>query len=126
MIMKKIYAPNPVHRQPSSGHSQWEISEQDEISCFVNSESSGWIGNERGWGLHDVRETIVYLGTDRETDERTFHAKFIDNAASGVWHGFPASRKDRPDESILKDWLIKGLVRTKAIKQLSKGMKCSL
>jgi hypothetical protein len=107
----KAYTPNPAHRDPTSGHSQWSISEADELLCFANSDDRRWVGDERGWGLHDLNGSIMYVGTDRETGEQSFHAKFINTSGFGVWHGFPASRKDRPGE---------------AIKNLSRGMKCSL
>lgn len=123
--MQKLYTPNVVHRNLAQGKSQWTIPEAEEIQCFRNSDESGWVSDVVGWGLHDIKGSIGYVGIDRNGAGAVV-AKFIDSSPSGAWHGYPASQTERPSESVLANWLNRELLRPKAIKNISRGMRCYL
>ena len=99
------------HRGRKNDHkSKWIISLSEEFECFQRTCNNSWIGNCSGWGLHIQNDRVEYLGKNNQ-EVKLRIAKFVDKHSDGTWHGYPADYmvkiQDRPDETILKDWVYK-------------------
>ena len=89
----KVYIPNPVHRDPASGHSQWSVSESDEFLCFSNSDEHKWVGDERGWGLHDLNGAIGMSGRIAERVSCRFMQNLLTRQDREYGMAFPLRAK---------------------------------
>jgi hypothetical protein len=126
------YVNHPQHRSAAFAgqKSQWTIAIPDEQSCYQASVAKNWQYSNYFWGLHVNGTTPSVLGTSPQPNPDQLHiAKFVGDT-QGNWHGYPVapwlSPFDKPHESVLKLWLIGGLIKKQAFSKIHRGKKCAL
>ena len=124
------YKVHPPHRNGNPRKSQWTISEPDEIECFRAAFRNNWRVGATTWGLHLVEQQPDWLGVSKDRANRLFIAKFVSDAKTGPWHGYPAdyrnNQHDIPSESILGKWLMETKLSAAKIRKIARGQPCSL
>lgn len=124
------YVIHPHHRNNNPNKSQWTIAEAAETACFRRSEQEQWLFALKGWGLHLVGDEPQLLGVCRDRGRRTIVARFVGDANSGDWHGYPADPvacvQDIPIGEVRRVWLERKLVSKPALRKITCGQSCSL
>jgi hypothetical protein len=122
------YTPNPLHRNWTSGKSQWTVQVAEEVAIFTNVHTSSWIEAGVGWGVYYNNGAIDYLGIAQDHITQVFLAKFVSD--QNTWHGYPAdhqrNRKDIPPPSITKRWLQNNILPRAKVRKILRGESCKL
>ena len=126
------YIIHPHHR--SKGYeaqkSQWTIPPQDEEACFNISLKNNWLHNESCWGLHIVNNKADLIGySPLPAKDPLKIAKFVVDQQNN-WHGYPVAPwknpYDKPDQTILMNWLDSGYISKSSMAKIHRGKKCDL
>lgn len=124
------YTFNLVHRNKTTGKSQWQIVNTEELLCFVHSQKRLWVRGTDAWGLYFTDERVDYLGTAQDHVTRVFVAKFVNDPSHNNWHGYPADHQnnnhDVPEPEIIKNWLDEGILSETKLKKLQRMKPCTL
>ncbi|MBR6178066.1 MAG: hypothetical protein IKQ70_09330 [Bacteroidales bacterium] len=105
-LISGYYTALDYHRNGSPKKSQWLISVDEEISCFVFAKQNDWISKEdhKGWGITDDCKVLGKTTANKET----FIARFEEYDYNlDHWHGYPADLgrpQDIPADFVLLDW----------------------
>jgi hypothetical protein len=106
----------------------WLISNEDEIECFITSNTSSWTESNIGWGLKSVDGEIQVIGESTQRVELKL-AKFIGDQ-NDLWHGYPADyimkNQDRPSATVLKMWCESGFIVKHQLLKIRQGKQCNL
>jgi len=122
------YTPLPAHRNCTRLKSQWDISEDEETSCFHHAWRRNWLEDSVGWGLHlDDSGKPSWLGHSFDNQCPLWFAKFV--GVRELWHGYPADlkrrgRADAPNARVAFDWWRRGHIRKATFSKLRQGKKC--
>lgn len=128
------YKANLLHRNTgySNQKSQWSITLVDETKCYSSAVVQNWNHNNCYWGLHIVAGAHSPQVLGKSTPPSSCNvqvAKFVGNT-QGEWHGYPVahwlSPYDKPGESVLRDWLAKGIINNSVFSRIHRGKKCVL
>jgi len=127
------YTIGSYHRDNSRKDTKpkWEISEDQEVECFIQCIDETWHSNGKGFGIRpdsDLNLTILgYNPNDTDSKIAIFRD---DKHGADEWHGYPADyllhTQDRPSTTILSDWYDKGYIPKDAMAKVRKGLECSL
>ena len=126
------YIPHPQHRSVAFAgqKSQWTISLLDEQNCYQASASGEWSCGDCFWGLFLAGDRPSTLGTSPHPVRDPLHIANFVGDTQGNWHGYPVapwlSPFDKPGESVLKIWLMGGLIKKQAFSKIHRGKKCVL
>ena len=118
------------HRNNNRHKSQWCISCDDELTSFSNARANAGVSNAvEDWGLHCPNGRPEVLGTT-VSGERVKMAKFVGGASFGLWHGYPADYRNKPQDrspvAVLTIWLNSQLIQKNDITKVRRGQKCNL
>lgn len=123
-----FYLHNPLHRNNTTGKSQWRISNDAELQSFKTALDQTWLLSDVGWGLHLENNKPANLGVAQDHKTLVFIAKFVNDRK--IWHGYPAdhqsNNQDIPADQILRKWLEAKVLPLAKIRKLGKGQPCSL
>jgi len=122
------YLKVPYHRDGTVEKSQWTISENEEVDCFIESIQKKWSNGETNFGLRrNENDDLIYLGRNRFGEDLLI-AKFVNNSSN--WHGYPSdyirNTHDIPNYSTLIDWRDRNLIRKSQMLKIKQGKPCNL
>ena len=127
-----IYSIHSHHRNGNKNKSQWEITDEEEVSCFSNSFEKDWGSVEANfWGLYISDNKIYYLGRSSNKTQ-LFIAKFVVGSVGNIqeWHGYPAdpqqNNQDIPEDFILDKWIEEELINLAKKRKILKGQPCRI
>ncbi len=111
------------HRNGNPNKSQWLISVDEEINCFVVTIENRWISDDhRGWG---ISADCKVLGKTTSKND-TYIARFEeDRYALNHWHGYPADlsrNQDIPLGFILIDWKQQNYITKSQYSKIRRGI----
>lgn len=123
------YYISSAHRRVQRNKSHWTVTIDQEVDCFVLSQTSNWIENIVCWGLISNGNNLLVLGLNSQREELKI-AKFVAKNNYRVWHGYPAdycrNDQDRPGIRILQDWRTKRHIEKHHIIKIRRGKVCNL
>ncbi len=125
------YKVRSVHRRRGNANkSIWTIKIPEEVECFRQTYTSLWLEETKGWGLKlSATSQLEEVGVSDQGQILKI-AKFRDDEADGVWHGYPANYcykpQDKPSKKILLKWLEAGLIDKTQKSRISQGKLCNL
>ena len=120
------------HRNASPAKSQWTISMEDELRCFMRSTQSDWRDERGQWSLHLPDGEPEVLGKTAKFSGRQICVKicrFVTDSSDRS-HGFPADYRkhthERPTFTTLVKWHDAGFIAKHEISKVLKAKPCSL
>lgn len=123
------YYISSAHRRVQKNKSNWIITINQEVDCFIYSQTKTWIENMVSWGLIPLGNNLLVLGLNSHKEELKI-AKFVAKNKEGVWHGYPAdfcrNIQDRPGMPILQNWRTDGHIQKHHITKIRQGKECNL
>ena len=123
------YLVSPAHRRRQAGKSRWTISVDEEVECFIHSQTHNWIEASTAWGIIQNGNGLLILGLST-TNISLKLAKFVDSDGTNLWHGYPAdfvrNNHDRPGMLTLHDWKTRGFIEKHHMIKIRKGKECNL
>ena len=125
----KKYFVSSAHRRYQKDKSRWTISIDNEIECFVNSQTSNWIEDLVSWGVFQQGNNLLNIGVNPQRLPLKI-AKFVDCSGDDIWHGYPAdyarNYQDRPGMLVLQNWRERGIIEKHHIIKIRQGKECNL
>ena len=131
VVSNQNYTIKLDHRNKSKDKSQWTVSHKDEVfTVFKDAYTRTWVSNNNAWGVFLNNGKLDYLGVAQDHFTQVFIAKFVNDTAHNNWHGYPADHQshpqDIPDQAILNDWLVNGILPKAKISKIVGGKRCKL
>jgi hypothetical protein len=114
------------HRNNSSQKSQWGISCEEELWCFIQCKRADWIDDFKGWGIDFKNGNLNIIGLSK--DKRNLYIiKFVDGNKNNNWHGYPAdymqNSQDKPPTEILKEWVVSRFINKANMSKIMRGQE---
>lgn len=112
------------HRgNPSNDISVWLVDLDTEVSCFAVCYQSNWHNGINGWGFVTSNiQKLIRIGYNLRNPDLMI-AKFVAN--QNQWHGYPADIRhkpaDKPEPTILQEWLIGGYISKAIMSRIKQG-----
>ncbi|MCX6238415.1 MAG: hypothetical protein NTY07_12805 [Bacteroidia bacterium] len=123
------YLVNPAHRRRQAGKSRWIITVDEEVECFITSQTLRWVEVSTAWGVIQNGNSLLVLGLSSNNISLKL-AKFVDSDGKDLWHGYPAdfvkNNQDRPGMVTLQDWKTRGFIEKHHMIKIRKGKECNL
>ena len=123
------YFVSSAHRRVQKNKSRWTLDINQEVDCFVTSQTNNWIEGIAAWGMVKNGNALVVIGINPQ-DEPLKIAKFVAKNNDGLWHGYPAdfcrNPQDRPGVTILQVWRTRGYIEKHHIIKIRQGKECNL
>lgn len=117
------YTSLDYHRNGNPRKSQWLISVDEEIHCFVDTKHNNWISDShKGWGINSDCKVLGKTTTNRETYIARFEE---DSNKHDHWHGYPADLgrpQDIPLDFILLDWRQRNYINKSQYSKIRRGI----
>lgn len=126
-----VYLISPAHRKFGNPHkSIWIITPIKEFNCFCGTMQSGWVEVDDAWGhLLDANSKFVVVGIGVNGEELKI-ARFKNDPSAKQWHGYPcnymANSYDVPPETILKRWVLTGVINKAKMSKIQHCLSCNL
>lgn len=118
------------HRDGTAVKSQWTISVSDERASFALGVDSGWIIDQRAWGLYLKDGAADYLGKSAMSPGPSVDLCIAFFQISEICHGYPSDPKrsvrEIPPDTVRSDWISKGYLRSSVVRKLARGIPCKL
>lgn len=126
---KYILANHHRNRQ-NNDKSLWTITQNEELESFKLMSNNSWIVDDnKGWSIHRVNYSNEILGVSTQKESVQI-AKFVDSSNNLEWHGYPVDYRksvyDRPQSTILKDWVNQGIIKRADMSKILKGKGCTI
>ncbi|MBL7690598.1 MAG: hypothetical protein JNM41_03320 [Flavipsychrobacter sp.] len=127
--IEEVYFISSAHRRRQANKSFWTVSADQEVDCFITSQTNSWVEISKAWGLLQNGNSLLILGQNYHNEPLKI-AKFVVKNEQRVWHGYPAdfcrNNQDRPGTGILKDWRTRGYIEKHHIVKIRQGKECNL
>jgi hypothetical protein len=125
----QIYFVSPAHRRRQVGKSRWTITVDEEVECFITSQTLRWVEVSTAWGIIQNGNGLLVLGLSSNNISLKL-AKFVYSDGTDLWHGYPAdfvkNNQDRPGMVTLRDWKTRGFIEKHHMVKIRKGKECNL
>jgi hypothetical protein len=126
-----VYVFKRDHREESRAEkSQWRITLDQEIACFVLMREQSWGSHRQGWSLHLREARVHYLGVGVDRKRQLFLAKFLGEPEAERWHGYPADYltfpQDIPGGPILLAWVELGYLSRAKMRKILCQQPCRI